>query len=521
MGIRRSQWLLALALQVLQLNSAAAIDVETLVMPDKVIAGHAKFEAECSACHVAFSRDRQDALCVDCHQDVGNDRKAGTGFHGRDSDAKGAACAKCHTEHQGRDAQIVIFDEADFDHALADFALVDKHSEVPCDECHKPDKRYREAERTCIACHRDDDVHEGGLGEQCESCHSAKGWDVVDFAHETETGFALIGGHAEPSCDACHIGQSFKNTESQCVACHRKDDVHEGLRGDDCAACHSVINWQDSQFEHSRNTDFPLRGAHAATKCEQCHVGSTVNVQLETTCVACHRDDDAHEGLLGNDCAECHGESRWEDNRFDHDLFSDFPLLGAHSAVECQACHVAPVHETNPGTDCYACHAEDDPHAGQLGRACGDCHNESKWSDEVRFDHDFTPFPLIGGHKEAACDDCHQSSRFSDAPNACIDCHREEDVHNGGLGNDCASCHSPVAWSRWRFDHFISTGFILDGAHADLRCGECHRSAPRKGEKTPSRCVDCHRNDDVHNGQFGKDCGRCHSSATFLEVQER
>jgi hypothetical protein len=34
-----------------------------------------------------------------------------------------------------------------------------------------------------------------------------------------------------------------------------------------------------------------------------------------------------------------------------------------------------------------------------------------------------------------------------------------------------------------------------------------------------SRCNDCHRADDIHNGEFGFDCGRCHSSDSFEEVQ--
>jgi hypothetical protein len=501
------------------MRSAAALDVETLVMPDKVVAGHAEFEAECSACHVAFARERQNSLCVDCHQEIGSDQQAGKGFHGRDSDAKTSECASCHTEHKGRNADIVGFDKNGFDHALTDFALLEKHVDVPCEDCHKPELAYREAATQCLACHLEDDVHKGGLGEDCASCHAPKGWEVVNFAHELETGFALLGGHADVRCDACHIEQSFRNTDSECVACHRKEDVHKGLRGDDCASCHVVADWKESSFDHALKTEFPLTGAHAVVTCERCHTKGTTVIKLESTCISCHRADDVHEGLLGTDCAACHGDADWARHRFKHDVFSDFPLLGDHVDLGCQACHLAPVHESSPGTDCYACHADDDPHAGQLGENCGDCHNETGWTGIVRFEHDFTPFPLIGKHKQADCDDCHETQRFSDASMACVDCHRDDDVHGGGLGDDCASCHSPVDWGRWRFDHFLSAGFLLDGGHADLRCTDCHRSPPKQTGKTSSRCIDCHRNDDVHNGQFGKDCGRCHSTATFTGAE--
>jgi hypothetical protein len=33
-----------------------------------------------------------------------------------------------------------------------------------------------------------------------------------------------------------------------------------------------------------------------------------------------------------------------------------------------------------------------------------------------------------------------------------------------------------------------------------------------------SRCRDCHRADDIHDGEFGSDCGRCHTADSFTEV---
>jgi cytochrome c2 len=38
---------------------ARAAGIETLLMPGKVIAGHAKFEQECAKCHDRANRDRQ------------------------------------------------------------------------------------------------------------------------------------------------------------------------------------------------------------------------------------------------------------------------------------------------------------------------------------------------------------------------------------------------------------------------------------------------------------------------------
>jgi len=447
-----TQHFLTVVVGVMLAGNAHSADLEKLLMPGEVIAAHADVESECSACHVAFARDRQNGLCIDCHQEAGADQQAGLGFHGRDPQASKADCADCHTEHAGRTADIVAFNEQDFSHTFTDFKLVAGHAEAECEDCHKPDELFRDAPGECVDCHRIDDVHEGGLGEDCASCHVPERWETVEFQHETETGFALLFGHAARSCDSCHVEQSFNDTDSACVACHL--------------------------------------------------------------------DDDVHDGLLGNDCGSCHDEVRWTQIRFRHDTFSDFALLGGHVSLSCKDCHSEPTAVSNPGSDCIDCHRDDDLHEGQLGQACASCHNEKSWLENVRFDHDFTVFPLLGEHRVAECTDCHESARFSDAPVACSDCHSDADVHNGVLGNDCGACHIPADWSIWRFDHLLATDFELDGAHEPLQCADCHRETPAADKPTPSRCIDCHRSDDVHAGQFGKACGRCHTTQSFRGAEE-
>ena len=45
--------------------------LEGVLMPGKVIAGHAKIEQDCDKCHVKFNKAAQDGLCLDCHKEVG------------------------------------------------------------------------------------------------------------------------------------------------------------------------------------------------------------------------------------------------------------------------------------------------------------------------------------------------------------------------------------------------------------------------------------------------------------------
>ena len=50
------------------------------------------------------------------------------GLHGISKAIKGVECKHCHTEHKGRDADIVRFDKEVFDHKDTDFNLKDGHA---------------------------------------------------------------------------------------------------------------------------------------------------------------------------------------------------------------------------------------------------------------------------------------------------------------------------------------------------------------------------------------------------------
>jgi hypothetical protein len=153
-------------------------------------------------------------------------------------------------------------------------------------------------------------------------------------------------------------------------------------------------------------------------------------------------------------------------------------------------------------------------HGGTLGRACEQCHTPSKWNADIRFDHDVTDFPLLGLHVVVTCAQCHPTQAFKSAPHDCHDCHGKSDVHKGSLGTDCAACHSPNGWNLWQFDHGARTHFSLTGAHARLACADCHKK-PANEAKLPTECGSCHAADDVHAGQFGGRCDRCHTTITF------
>jgi hypothetical protein len=82
-------------------------------------------------------------------------------------------------------------------------------------------------------------------------------------------------------------------------------------------------------------------------------------------------------------------------------------------------------------------------------------------------------------------------------------------MHIGSFGTECGSCHDTGAWRNATVDH-DSTGFPLTGRHIEVNCDQCHAGGSFSG--TPTSCVDCHASDDAHSGQFGTNCGSCHST---------
>lgn len=495
-----------------------AQDIETLVMPGAVIEGHAELEPECSSCHAMFQRNAQRQLCMDCHEDVAKDIDDAEGFHGLHPDARGDQCASCHTDHEGRDANVVMLVEDEFDHSFTDFEITGAHEEAECDNCHASTEKHRDAPSDCAACHKEDAPHGESMGDDCADCHQTTEWPDADFDHDT-TDYPLIGKHQEAACLDCHEDRTFQNPPTTCYGCHAEDDAHDGRSGQQCENCHNPSDWHDSSFDHTRDTDFTLEGTHAELTCNDCHSEDPFQDEMDMQCASCHIEDDAHDKHRGDKCDTCHISTQWEEPIFDHDRDTDYGLLGAHQEIACNDCHVEPIYEVELMTTCESCHLDDDPHEGSLGAQCENCHTEVNWQDPVFFDHDLTQFPLLGKHTENDCEDCHKTQAFSNTNSACVECHQEDDPHRGNFPDRCNACHNPLGWDAWLFDHAVQTDFPLEGAHVSVACDDCHRMPLDKIKSIDGNCGTCHRADDIHDGEFGADCGRCHIAETFREVR--
>ncbi|TSA57237.1 MAG: cytochrome C [Methylophilaceae bacterium] len=474
---------------------------------------HAEETVKCVDCHQPKAKWRDAPnLCVDCHKK--EDTKAHGGKLGTD-------CAKCHTD---KDWKV-----PDFDHSKTKFVLHGKHVSAKCSSCHL-NSNYKETPIKCFECHKKDDdkAHNRVFGTKCETCHGDDGWKVgIKFNHDRDTKFALKEKHRDAKCSTCHkvAGEKLLST---CVSCHKKEDIHKGSLGDKCGDCHNAINWKSPKdFDHAKDTRYPLLGKHKVARCDACHTTGHDYKKLPMDCYSCHKGEDQkiHKGNYGRNCENCHKETDWKQIVFNHDVATKYKLLFKHREVKCDKCHAGKVYGQNLSQNCYDCHKKTDDatgHKGSLGKKCESCHNEKGWKVDAKFDHNQSRFPLLGMHTKTDCKKCHISAKYSDAKSDCYACHKKDDKHELKFGTKCDSCHNARDWKSWDFDHDKRTQYKLDGAHKKVACYDCHRK-PVTSEKlnTPTSCAACHNSDDIHEGGFGKQCERCHTTNSFKEIRPK
>ena len=215
-------------------------------------------------------------------------------------------------------------------------------------------------------------------------------------------------------------------------------------------------------------------------------------------------------GDLKMECMTCHVSSGWTpikiSKSFNHAKFG-FVLAGAHGATTCRACHQS-LDFKGVRTDCASCHV--DRHRGELGANCARCHTARSFLDRdvMTKAHQFTQFPLQGGHMGVDCADCHKpgaqgSLQFVGTPTQCISCH-STDFNNApnhlaeSFPTNCTQCHGQVAWARvgGLGGSHPSMPVALQGVHANRQCGDCHL-AGQAYSAVQTTCDGCHHSDFV------------------------
>lgn len=268
-------------------------------------------EITCRQCHITGQSIKITKFdqCRDCHLDY---------HRGQFTDrAQGGACEECHTVEGFSPSKFTLVQ-----HQKTDFQLEDSHLAVPCNACHVKSKagtlhetmKFQFSSTRCVDCHRD--PHQNTVDkflekDGCEHCHNVSSWSSLSFDHK-ETGFDLLGRHIEIRCSSCHQTKVADNPATQlaltklptnCEDCHA--DIHYGQFRDKkmetekgftrCDRCHTPTDWLAEKFDHNRDSEFKIEGAHQYVKCEQCHLEVTLKGKTlrlfklpRTECSYCH-----------------------------------------------------------------------------------------------------------------------------------------------------------------------------------------------------------------------------------------
>jgi hypothetical protein len=522
--------------------SAAQISPGELSEPHKSLEGI----ANCTQCHT-IGKEISNNNCLNCHTEIRSRMSAKKGYH---ASIGSKECVECHKEHHGLKFTLIRFDKEKFDHGQTGYTLEGKHATLKCEQCHAKEKinandiqamsdarkakTYLGLGTACLSCHKDE--HRGQFKSECQQCHGMKGWKpAAKFVHENAR-FKLAGAHTTVECAKCHkktwengaVTQFVRLEFETCQSCH--SDPHKGKFTQACSQCHSVESWhtvRSKSFDHGA-TQFPLKGKHAALKCEQCHPKDPkaknpsgdlgFHITKFSACRNCHADAHAKQFDSRKDvgaCNACHTEQGFAGTIFsvlDH-AKSRFMLLGAHQAVPCVKCHLtgkvvakstAQFH-WNENIDCTTCHT--DVHKGQfkdrMTNGCETCHSTVAW-EELTFSHTTTKFPLKGKHADVQCAKCHTPEngmpKYKGLPLECDQCHKDQHAGQFEVAKktNCERCHTEKNWKSLVFDHNSQSRFQLTGKHENVKCEKCHKETLVNSIRTikykpmEAACVDCH-----------------------------
>ena len=421
--------------------------------------------------------------CNNCHED----RHRGA-FSG-----SAAKCEQCHDTSGFRSSGLARA----FDHGLTGFRLIGRHAEMPCDKCHKPDRRGLGSANRCAGCH--EDPHKGQFASStgpldCSACHNATGFkpSLYNRAAHSPREFPLTGKHSTLPCDNCHRPEmrtiARGSAKALCSECHsdtHDEDFESEPYNNRCGQCHPEAGANAAAFtvERHSQTRFSLIGRHAGVDCRKCHAvpsiaGGAAPVMAKASFSA---------------------DSSFKDQRI---APPGTRLQFRFASLTCSGCH----------TDPHGVNAEN--------LTCETCHTSEGWSSVLPFDHSRLQINLEGAHREAAdkqaCTKCHAARSVGDGIKAakapvfsgismqCAGCHADKEPHGGQFNisenesKDCSSCHTPGAWNALSFDH-SRTRFTLSGAHRSLSCAKCHKEQSDSDGKivrlyrdTPFDCLNCH-----------------------------
>ncbi len=227
----------------------AANTWQRLVNPGEFSVVHASLEKNCAACHTAIMG--VDATkCILCHANEESLlQRQPTAFH-----ADVRECRSCHLEHQGH-----VRKPTNMDHrALAKIGL--------------------------FTLPRDGDA----LGEA-----EMVRWNLANWLEHSEVLLASPLNNSRLAPEEAILN---------CLTCHKNDDRHFELFGQDCAACHATQAWTLPEFQHPPGNSMD---------CAQCHQAPPSHYMMHFSMISQRVAGQPRARV--DQCFLCHQTTSWPD----------------------------------------------------------------------------------------------------------------------------------------------------------------------------------------------------------------
>lgn len=214
---------------------------------------------------------------------------------------------------------------------------------------------------------------------------------------------------------------------------------------------------------------------------------------------------DSH-AMFEENCSHCHAPVH---------CITDTKCQDCHLEIARQRIEAVGLHSLFPGTEkCQSCHIEHQGRDAVISEVKLNNINHQELSGftlahhETRFDG-----------TRMNCEDCHTEGRFASDEVNCVTCHEDANgeliaQHSAEHGENCLDCHDGSG-AIVNFDH--NTVYILEAGHKTVGCVECHSDYLLTD--TTQTCKACHGEPDIHAGQFGQTCSRCHTAVAWAPAQ--
>ena len=213
------------------------------------------------------------------------------------------------------------------------------------------------------------------LKNNCSSCHTpVKGVEAVNCIGCHSNNQALLG--RQPS--------AFHASIQSCSECHLE---HQGVERRPTWMDHAALariglrelgaDQADDEKRRTRDQIVTWIRRHDASESASAQHPEISGIEMTLDCVSCHSTKDPHLKLFGQNCAECHGTTKWTIAAFVHP---------SPRSTDCAQCHQAPpshymmhfemvskkVAAQGQGNVCCE---------GVQVNQCYRCHQTSSWND--------------------------------------------------------------------------------------------------------------------------------------------